>query len=159
MVPVEGPDPQYLTFSYALSREITEIQSQNTRPILVCRFPHLITIRNTGEELSGLIIISLCFIILETGITVSQSATMKRIFGRSGGKEREEEIQAVSLDIVLANKEDIITKVAPAVLPPCSSVSKYIYFQLKNEYKSFLSRKVEIERDLVEVESQEVELR
>ena len=84
---------------------------------------------------------------------------MKRIFGRSGGKEREEEIQAVSLDIVLANKEDIITKVAPAVLPPCSSVSKYIYFQLKNEYKSFLSRKVEIERDLVEVESQEVELR
>ena len=63
----EVPDPQYLTFSSALSREITEIQSQNTRPILVCRFPHLITIRNTtGEELSGLIIISLCFIILET---------------------------------------------------------------------------------------------
>ena len=37
---------------------------------------------------------------------------MKRIFGRSAGKEKEEEIQDVSLDILLANKEDIITKVA-----------------------------------------------
>ena len=81
---------------------------------------------------------------------------MKRIFGRSGGgKEKEEEIPDVSLDIVLANKEDIITKV---VLPVFPSLTRYI-FQLKNEYKSFLTRKVEIERDLVEVESQEVELR
>ena len=79
---------------------------------------------------------------------------MKRIFGRSGAREREEEIQAVSLDIVLANKEDIITKVAPSLLFPL-----YIYFQLKNEYKSFLARKLEIERDLVEVESREVALR
>ena len=43
---------------------------------------------------------------------------MKRIFGRSGcGKEKEEEIQDVSLDIVLANKEDIITKVVLPVFP------------------------------------------
>ena len=36
---------------------------------------------------------------------------MKRIFGRSG-REKEEEIQDVSLDILLAHKEDVITKVA-----------------------------------------------
>ena len=84
---------------------------------------------------------------------------MKRIFWRSGGgKGKEEEIQDVSLDIVLANKEDILAKVALTSRPPRVSFSKYI-FQLKNEYKSFLTRKVEIERDLVEVESQEVELR
>ena len=50
---------------------------------------------------------------------------MKRIFGRSGGgKEKEEEIQDVSLDIVLANKEDIITKVATSqpVLPSLSLI-------------------------------------
>ena len=46
----------------------------------------------------------------------------------------------------------------PPVNSPCYSLSKPS-FQLKNEYKSFLARKVEIERDLVEVESQEVELR
>ena len=53
---------------------------------------------------------------------------MKRIFGRSGGgKEKEEEIPDVSLDIVLANKEDIITKVVLPVLP---SLTRNI-FQLK----------------------------
>ena len=97
-----------------MSTELTEIQSQKTlADIFVCRFPHLITARNTrpGEELSGLIIISLCFIILGPALTVL-TGIMKRIFWRSGGgKEKEEEIQDVSLDIVLANKEDIIAKV------------------------------------------------
>ena len=35
---------------------------------------------------------------------------MKRIFGRSG-REKEDEIQDVSLDILLAHKEDVVTKV------------------------------------------------
>ena len=98
-----------------MSTELTEIQSQKTlADIFVCRFPHLITARNTrpGEELSGLIIISLCFIILGPALTVP-TVIMKRIFWRSGGgkEKEEEEIQDVSLEIVLANKEDIIAKV------------------------------------------------
>ena len=36
---------------------------------------------------------------------------MKRIFGRSG-KEKEDEAEELSLDILLAHKEDIITKVS-----------------------------------------------
>ena len=35
---------------------------------------------------------------------------MKRIFGRAG-KEKEDEAEELSLDILLAHKEDIITKV------------------------------------------------
>ena len=38
------------------------------------------------------------------------------------------------------------------------SVTEWI-FQLKNEYKGFLTRKIQIEKDLVEVEKQELELR
>ena len=50
--------------------------------------------------------VSIQFFLLETA-----TLRMKRIFGRSG-REKEEEIQDVSLDILLAHKEDVITKVA-----------------------------------------------
>merc|ERR1712045_627927 len=61
--------------------------------------------------------------------------TLKR-----SGKDRGEEIQEISLDILLAHKDDIMTK-------------------LKNEYKTFLARKLEIESELVEVEKHELFLR
>ena len=54
-------------------------------------------------------IISVFHTILGTSCR-NQSVTMKRIFGRSG-KEKEDEAEELSLDILLAHKEDIITKV------------------------------------------------
>ena len=55
-------------------------------------------------------IISVFHTILGTSCR-NQSVTMKRIFGRAG-KEKEDEAEELSLDILLAHKEDIITKVS-----------------------------------------------
>ena len=81
---------------------------------------------------------------------------MKKIFTlKRSGKDRGEEIQEISLDILLAHKDDIMTKVW--------NEKKYqpliVFCQLKNEYKTFLSRKLEIESELVEVEKHELFLR
>ena len=67
---------------------------------------------------------------------------MKRFFnsGKGSLKDKGDEFQELSLDILLAHKEDVNTK-------------------LKNEYKSFITRKLEIEKDLVEVEKHEILLR
>ena len=67
---------------------------------------------------------------------------MKRFFnpGKGSPKDKGDEFQELSLDILLAHKEDVNTK-------------------LKNEYKSFITRKLEIEKDLVEVEKHEILLR
>ena len=83
---------------------------------------------------------------------------MKRIFGRSG-KEKEDEAEELSLDILLAHKEDIITKVGILQYLNYTNIIVYCIFQLKNEYKTFLIRKMAIEKDLVLVEKQELELR
>ena len=83
---------------------------------------------------------------------------MKRIFGRSG-KEKEDEAEELSLDILLAHKEDIITKVGILHYLNYTNIIVYCIFQLKNEYKTFLIRKMAIEKDLVLVEKQELELR
>ena len=83
---------------------------------------------------------------------------MKRIFGRSG-KEKEDEAEELSLDILLAHKEDIITKVGILHYLNYTNIIIYYIFQLKNEYKTFLIRKMAIEKDLVLVEKQELELR
>ena len=88
----------------------------------------------------------------------NQSVTMKRIFGRSG-KEKEDEAEELSLDILLAHKEDIITKVGILHYLNYTNIIVYCIFQLKNEYKTFLIRKMAIEKDLVLVEKQELELR
>ena len=104
-------------------------------------------------------IISVFHTILGTSCR-NQSVTMKRIFGRSG-KEKEDEAEELSLDILLAHKEDIITKVGILQCMNYTYIIIYIYciFQLKNEYKTFLIRKMAIEKDLVLVEKQELELR
>ena len=101
-------------------------------------------------------IISVFHTILGTSCR-NQSVTMKRIFGRSG-KEKEDEAEELSLDILLAHKEDIITKVGILHYPNYTYII-YRIFQLKNEYKTFLIRKMAIEKDLVLVEKQELELR
>ena len=81
---------------------------------------------------------------------------MKKIFTlKRSGKDRGEEIQEISLDILLAHKDDVMTKVG---------IEKKIwtidcFYQLKNEYKTFLARKIEIESELVEVEKHELFLR
>ena len=80
---------------------------------------------------------------------------MKRIFRKSGKKEGEE-INEISLDILLAHKEDVLSKVK--LLFPW----KLLFFtmlKIKNEYKTFLERKLDIEKELVEVEKHEIFLR
>ena len=102
-------------------------------------------------------IISVFHTILGTSCR-NQSVTMKRIFGRAG-KEKEDEAEELSLDILLAHKEDIITKVGILHYLNYTNIIIYCIFQLKNEYKTFLIRKMAIEKDLVLVEKQELELR
>ena len=102
-------------------------------------------------------IISVFHTILGTSCR-NQSVTMKRIFGRAG-KEKEDEAEELSLDILLAHKEDIITKVGILHYLNYTYIIIYCIFQLKNEYKTFLIRKMAIEKDLVLVEKQELELR
>ena len=68
---------------------------------------------------------------------------MKRIFGQAGwrqGKVKSGQDQDITIDVVVAHKEDVLTK-------------------LENEEKRFELKKQAIQRSLVEVEKQEVALR
>ena len=83
---------------------------------------------------------------------------MKKIFTlKRSGKDRGEEIQEISLDILLAHKDDVMTKVEHWIILTDFSIQSFL--QLKNEYKTFLSRKLEIESELAEVEKHEIFLR
>ena len=85
---------------------------------------------------------------------------------RSRTKDRDEDLQEISLDILLAHKDDVICKVlynqfAFSITTLFQIFFFYVnvLFQLKNEYKSFLSRKLDIEKELAEVEKHEIFLR
>ena len=98
------------------------------------------------------------------------SSNMKKRFTlkRSRTKDRDEDLQEISLDILLAHKDDVICKVlynqfafSITTLFEFQIFCFYVnvLFQLKNEYKSFLSRKLDIEKELAEVEKHEIFLR
>ena len=107
---------------------------------------------------------------LSTFAQLETSSNMKKRFtlNRSRTKDRDEDLQEISLDILLAHKDDVICKVlynqfAFSITTLFEFQIFYFYvnvlFQLKNEYKSFLSRKLDIEKELAEVEKHEIFLR
>ena len=107
---------------------------------------------------------------LSTFAQLETSSNMKKRFTlkRSRTKDRDEDLQEISLDILLAHKDDVICKVlynqfafSITTLFEFQIFCFYVnvLFQLKNEYKSFLSRKLDIEKELAEVEKHEIFLR
>ena len=105
---------------------------------------------------------------LSTFAQLETSSNMKKRFTlkRSRTKDRDEDLQEISLDILLAHKDDVICKVlcnqfAFSITTLFQIFCFYVnvLFQLKNEYKSFLSRKLDIEKELAEVEKHEIFLR